>query len=39
MPEADLAAVVFCGFYNVWDGWITPTRIWREIILANLEKR
>lgn len=39
MPEADLAAVVFCGRYNVWDAWITPTRIWREIILANLEEQ
>lgn len=37
MPEADLAAVVFCGHYNIWDAWMTPTRIWREIVLANLE--
>lgn len=35
MPDAGIAAVVYSGRYNVWDAWITPTRIWREIILAN----
>lgn len=36
MPEAGIAAVIYAGKYNAWDAWITPTRIWREIILANL---
>ena len=36
MPDADLATVVFCGAYNAPDDWITPIRIWREIVLANL---
>ncbi len=36
MPDADLATVVFCGAYNAQDDWITPIRIWREIVLANL---
>ncbi|WP_299817361.1 serine hydrolase [uncultured Roseibium sp.] len=35
-PEADVAAVIFSGNYNVWDAWVAPTRVWSEIILANL---
>jgi len=36
MPEVDLATVVVCGKYNQPDQWVTPIRIWREIVLANL---
>jgi hypothetical protein len=36
MPDADLAVVSFSGQYNAADGWITPGRVWREIVLANL---
>ena len=36
MPELDLACVVFSGNYNAPDAWVSPTRIWREIVLANL---
>ncbi|MCC7276666.1 MAG: beta-lactamase family protein [Alphaproteobacteria bacterium] len=36
LPDAGVAAVIFSGNYNSPDGWITPTRIWREIVLANL---
>jgi CubicO group peptidase (beta-lactamase class C family) len=36
MPDAGVAVVVFCGNYNAQDNWITPLRIWREIVLANL---
>lgn len=36
MPSAGLCAVIFSGAYNHPDAWITPTRIWREILLANL---
>lgn len=35
MPDADIAAVIYAGKYNAWDAWVTPTRVWREIILAN----
>jgi len=38
MPDAGIAAVIYSGKYNSWDAWITPTRVWREIILANLLK-
>lgn len=38
MPDADVAVVTFSGNYNAWDSWVTPTRIWREIVLANLER-
>lgn len=38
MRDADVAVVTFSGNYNAWDSWITPTRIWREIVLANLER-
>jgi len=37
MPDADLAVVIFSGYYNAPDSWVTPMRIWREIVLANLE--
>ncbi|MEP7455929.1 serine hydrolase [Phyllobacterium sp. SB3] len=36
MPGTDLVSVIFSGRYNTWDNWITPMRIWREIVLANL---
>jgi CubicO group peptidase (beta-lactamase class C family) len=39
MPEADLALVIFSGHYNQPDSWVTPMRIWREIVVANLVKR
>lgn len=35
MPDAGIATVIYSGNYNSWDAWITPNRIWREIILAN----
>jgi len=38
MPDAKLAVVVYCGNYNTPDQWITPVRIWREIVLANLRR-
>ncbi|NLS16524.1 serine hydrolase [Rhizobium sp. P40RR-XXII] len=38
MPDAGIAAVIYSGKYNAWDAWITPTRVWREIILANFLK-
>lgn len=37
MPDADLAVSIFAGHYNAPDSWVTPMRIWREIVLANLE--
>ena len=37
-PKADVAAVSFSGDYNNWMAWIPPTRVWTEIILANLER-
>ena len=36
MPEADVACVIYSGNYNQMDSWVTPMRIWREIIIANL---
>jgi len=36
MPEADLACVITSGNYNQMDSWVTPMRIWREIVCANL---
>lgn len=36
MPEAELACVIFSGNYNAPDAWVSPTRLWREIVLANL---
>jgi CubicO group peptidase (beta-lactamase class C family) len=39
MPSAGLCAVIMAGNYNAPDGWVTPSRIWREIVLANLLKK
>ena len=36
MPDAGLAVAILCGNYNKPDQWITPLRVWREIVLANL---
>jgi len=38
MPDAKLAVVIHCGNYNTPDQWVTPVRIWREIVLANLRR-
>jgi CubicO group peptidase (beta-lactamase class C family) len=38
MPDANLVTVIFSGNYNQWDSWVSPTRVWREIVLANLRK-
>ena len=36
MPEADLACVITPAITMQPDSWVTPMRIWREIIIANL---
>lgn len=36
MPAAGVTTVITAGAYNAPDAWITPARIWREIVLANL---
>lgn len=36
MPDAGLTVAILCGNYNAPDQWVTPIRIWREIVLANL---
>lgn len=36
MPAAGLTLAIFAGRYNAPDGWISPTRVWREIVLPNL---
>jgi CubicO group peptidase (beta-lactamase class C family) len=39
LPDAGVAAVIFAGQYDRREtAWITPTRIWSEIALANLER-
>ena len=38
MPGAGITAVILAGNYNTPDGWVFPTRVWREVILANLRK-
>lgn len=38
MPAADLAVVTFSGNYNAPDAWVSPARVWREIVLASLER-
>ncbi len=38
LPDAGLVTVIHCGNYNKPDQWVTPLRIWREIVLANLQR-
>ena len=38
LPAADLCCVIASGNYNAVDSWVAPTRVWREIVLANLLK-
>jgi len=35
-PEAGLACVIYAGDYNLFDRWVTPARIWREIVVGNV---
>lgn len=36
-PEAGVACIIYAGDYNLFDRWVTPARVWREIVLGNLE--
>jgi CubicO group peptidase (beta-lactamase class C family) len=36
MPEAGLAVVTFSGEYGLDGFWISPDRVWSEIVLRNL---
>ncbi len=38
-PSLEITCVSFSGAYNQPDNWITPARIWREIVLGNVMKR
>lgn len=38
MPGADLTVATLSGRYNAPDAGVTPTRVWREIVLASLER-
>jgi CubicO group peptidase (beta-lactamase class C family) len=38
MPSIGLAVVIFAGKYDAPDAWVTPVRIWREIILPHLSR-
>lgn len=38
MPDVGVVMVAFSGAYNRNDAAVSPTRIWREIILTNLLK-
>lgn len=37
-PEAGIACVINAGDYNLFERWVTPARVWREIVLGNLER-
>jgi len=37
-PDSGIAAVHFSGAYNTPDSWVTPMRVWREIVLANFSE-
>ena len=37
IPDLGVACVIFCGDYNGALQWVTPNRVWREIVLANFD--
>lgn len=38
VPELGIACVVFCGRYDGPEQWVTPNRVWKDIVLKNLER-
>lgn len=38
VPDLGIACVIFCGRYDGPDQWVTPNRVWRDIVLKNLER-
>ena len=36
MPSIATTCVIFAGNYNALDAWVSPMRIWREIVIANV---
>ena len=38
MPDAGLSVAILCGNYNQPDQWMTPLRVWNEIVLGNLRR-
>ncbi len=36
MPSIATTTIVFGGNYNAFDAWVSPARIWREIVIANV---
>ena len=36
LPAAGLTLAIFAGRYNAPDAWAAPTRVWREIVLAQM---
>ena len=37
MPDAGLVTAILSGNYNQREASVSPTRVWREIVLANLQ--
>ena len=38
VPELGIACVIFCGRYDGPEQWVTPVRVWKDIVLKNLER-
>jgi CubicO group peptidase (beta-lactamase class C family) len=38
VPDLGIACVIFCGRYDGPDQWVTPNRVWKDIVLKNLER-
>lgn len=36
VPDRGIACVIFCGRYDGPDQWVTPNRVWRDIVVKNL---
>jgi hypothetical protein len=38
VPDLGIACVIFCGSYDAPVQQVTPYRVWKDIILKNLER-
>ena len=38
IPHLGIACVIYCGRYDGPEQWVTPNRVWKDIVLKNLER-
>jgi CubicO group peptidase (beta-lactamase class C family) len=38
VPSLGIVCVIYCGRYDGPEQWVTPNRVWKDIVLKNLER-